>query len=154
MQPSIIAIFIFCIGFAVLSYYLGFKLPYFVLQFYSQAVFVCLVFMLIPFLVYALWAQNGELERLHETGIIPHPLIHHSVGLTTVLTQTPTWVFAVDPSLESATEFYSSESNRRGWSFSNDDPEMLILKRNNETMTVSVTNTRGNASIIYMLSSK
>ena len=154
MQPSIIALLIFCIAFAALSYYLGFKLPYYALQFLSQASFVVLSFMLIPFLVFALWTQSGEIERLRETGLIPHPSIRHSVGLTTALTESPTWVFAVDTSLESATEFYLDETNRLGWSILSSDSELLMLKRNYETMSIGLFKKRGDASIIYTLSYK
>ena len=154
MQPSIIAILMFFIAFAILCYYLGFIRPPDIFDWMAQGCFIFSAFLMIPFLVYALWTQAGEKDRLQETDIVPHPDILHVVGLTVSLTETPTWVFAVDSSLESATEFYSDENNRPGWAISSDDPEILMLKRNDETMTISVTNTRGDANIIYMLNSK
>ena len=154
MQPSIIAILIFLIFFAVLSYYLGFIRPPFVLDFIPKSIFIFSVFLIIPFLTFALWTQTSEKNRLQETGVVPHPSIEHAVGMTISLTEHPTWIFSVDPSLQTATDFYLDEDNRPGWDILSDDPEMLLLKRGEETMSISVSNTRGDASIIYMLSPK
>ena len=110
--------------------------------------------MIIPFLIYALWSQTGEKDRLQETSIIPNPEIHSALGLTTSLKETPTWTFSVDPTLETVSEFYLDENNRPGWEILNNDSDQLVLQRDNETMSIFLYKQRSDASIIYMLRNK
>ena len=135
MHPDIIYLLVACIGFAILGYYLGFYRPTEPFEWYSQAMFFGMTFLLIPMLTWVLWYQAGAINRLTQTGITPHPTIEYSVGVTSGQGKNPTWVFETLPNTKVNLDYYTQESNRKGWAIKHINETMVILSNDELTMS-------------------
>ncbi len=111
------------------------------LAFLQQTTFVVTTFILIPFLLIVLWLQWVAKDRLVETGIIPHPSITETVGITVGVGAHPIWMFDVEASASDVADFYRATANRPGWDLTTDTPILLILRRGSETMVIGIRET-------------
>lgn len=152
MQLSLIALLCVSMGFAALSYYLGFVKPDRLFAWRPQAAFVCLIVLLIPVLSISLWLQATATLRLAETGITPHPKLGASIGITTGLGNEPIWMFRTTANEEEIAEFYRNRQHRQDWEIINDSPIFLILGKDRQRMTVGTHSGRQSIVVTYSLS--
>ena len=112
---------------------------------------------MIPILVIVLWLQHTATDRLiKKTGIVPHPSIVETIGVATgvrVVGNDPTWMFKVEASREEVMNFYRKEGNRHGWSLVSDNI-MIILERDDQSMSISHYKDWKTSKIIYILNHK
>ncbi len=107
--------------------------------------------MLIPACVVVLWIQSGAINRLVKTDIIPHPSIVEAIGTAAGIGHNPLWMFKVKATSGDIMTFYRKESNRPGWTLSEDNPTMLIFNRDKKRMLISVYENWTATEVTYML---
>ena len=151
MQDSIIIILSGCIILAAYGFYAGFIRREPLTDWKARAGFVFLVSVIIPLLIIVLWLQSGAKGRLARTGFVPHPSVEESVGISVGIGKRPTWVFKFHASEKSIADFYRLEENREGWNLTNNNPLMMILKKDKTTMVIGVNKGLRSNTIIYML---
>lgn len=152
MQDSIIIILLAFTIMAAYGYYVGFIRRDPLIGWLAQAGFVFSICVMIPFLIIVLWLQSGAKDRLARIGFVPHPSIEESVGISVGIGKRPIWVFETHASEKSIADFYSVEKNREGWSLTNNNPVMMIFKKDKMTMVIGVAKEWTSSSIIYKLS--
>lgn len=148
MQFSLIILLIFSALLAAQGFYFGFIKPPRTLAWLQQSTFLIMTFLLIPFLVVVLFQQEGDIEKLAQTGFKPHPAITESVGLT----NESTWVFEIDASKNEVREFYRNPENTGDWKITTDTGVMMIFSRNSQKMTIGFREARGANTLSYILS--
>lgn len=148
MQSSLIILLIFCALLAAQGFYFGFIKPPRTLAWLQQSTFIIMTFMLIPFLIVVLIQQQGDIEKLAQTGFMPHPAITKSVGLT----GESTWVFEIDASENEVRDFYKNPENTGDWKLTIDTGVMMIFSLDSQKMTIGYREGRGANTLSYMLS--
>lgn len=137
MDYSIIWLLVWMIIFDAASFYLGFIKPPWIWSRHSKASFIGLTFLLIPFVIFVLWGQSTAIERLEAEGIVPHPAITNSVGITTGIITEGTFLFEADTTPQEAMNFYMEESNRPGWTLNSQSPVMHIFIKDGRQLVIA-----------------
>jgi hypothetical protein len=109
---------------------------------------------MIPFLLVVLWFQAGAKGRLLENGLVPYPDIRHAVGLSVGTGKdNPCWVFQAEPSPKTGLDFYDSPNNRTNWDILSRNKDMLILRKGDQSMIISIIQFRRSRLISYLKTS-
>lgn len=137
---------------AGISFYIGFVRPYRPGTYLSKAGFLIWLFLLAPFLTWALYQQHGSTERLENAGFRAHPATVEAVGLANGTGEKPTWLFKVKGDPETILEFYRSPETRPGWTLAAETPQLLAFVKGPNQMHIFVSESWGSNSVMYKLS--
>lgn len=137
MDKAILALLAWMIGFDAISFYFGWIKPPRVLAHYSKASFIVLTFILMPFTAYVLWGQATAVERLEAEGVVPHPSIINSVGISSGTITKGTWMFSADATPAEVMEFYKNENNRPGWVTDTQSPVMIMFRKDGRELVIA-----------------
>ena len=136
---------------SAVTYYAGFGSSQGPLSYKSKAAFIVSTFGLIPACLIMLWFQHTAIDKLADTGIVPHPAIVKA-DLPFGWDKDAYFEFTMDASKHPAPyDFYRDEKNRPGWIIVSENPQMMILRRNKVELVImsSEDQFRSSRSIIY-----
>jgi hypothetical protein len=150
MDPTLIGLLILFLAGSALTYYLGFVRPPTIMQWRVKGAFVILTFMLIPVVISVLYLQVGAVLRLERFGILPLPGIVHVVGIAAGQGERPVWVFTAEGAGAHDLAFYDDPATRQGWEVAERGTMSLILVREGQRMSVTLSETWRSRSVIYL----
>jgi len=140
MDEIIVILLVVEIILAAINFYLGFVNPPRVFRHWPKGAFFSLTFMLIPFTVFVLWGQSTAVDRLAREGVVPHPAITHSVGISQDILNNGTWVFKADTTPAEVLSFYMEEDNRPGWELTTKSPPVFCMfKKDGRSLTIAAS---------------
>ena len=135
---------------AAVTLHFGFLHPDSAFDWRTKAGFFVLLFMLIPGVAYVLLQQRGAVDRLEKAGIAPLPGIRHAVGITAGQGVPPAWVFAAEPEDEGLS-YYDDPHTRSGWALVERGPAMVVLRRGEQRMIISLSDAQRSSHVTYMV---
>lgn len=138
MEPSLLAILVFCISFAALLYYVIFVRREARLSPWGKSGLITLLFVITPVLVAVLWFQSEAESRLERMGFNPYPGFVSSNGIATGSGEAPIWVFSIEGDGGSVLQFYKKNENHVGWSLVSESETGLMFERGGEVLSVFV----------------
>lgn len=151
VELHLVALLLAFIVLAVQGYYFGFIRPPEIFAWFQQTTFVVMTFMLIPAMLLVLWSQAGAVDRLAATGITPHPDIRSSIGAATGHGLGPTWVFRMNDDFLDVKAFYETPGNRASWDLVADSASMVLLKRGETRMAITLSQSGRTPTLIYSI---
>jgi len=138
MDPTLIVLLIAVTAFAAALYYLYIEKGWHDWGQRAKASFIVLVGVLVPVLIMALWQQHHARDGLAVHGISIHPEIGSSVGIATGgIASGAHWVFEFDGTRADLLDYYREPSHRAGWDIAEDNSVFLILRREDQRLTIS-----------------
>lgn len=96
------------------------------------------LFVITPVILIVLLNQSGAEYRLNKAGFNPHPEFCGTVGVAAGMGENPTWLFSIDSDIASTIQFYRDRKNRKGWTLSSENKNMLVFIKDDKKMSILI----------------
>ena len=140
MDPTLIVLLFAVVAFAAALYYLYIVRGWYDWAHRARASIVVLMGVLVPVLVMTLWHQHEARDELAAHGISIHPDLGSSVGIATGSVASGThWVFRFEGGRPALLDYYREPRHRPQWVIAEDNDVFLILRREDQRLTISAS---------------